>query len=102
MANRTTFICLLRPVRAGFIEQMLPEEATAMKDHGAYLDQLMEQTTFYLIGPCLDRTYGVTIFEAESLEAAQHMVAHDPTIERGIMTAEIHPFHISYLHPAEA
>jgi len=29
------------------------------------------------------------------------MVAHDPVVERGVMTAEVHPFRISFLHRDE-
>ncbi len=96
MENRSTYICLIRPTRAGFTEQMLPEEVEAMQAHSAYLDRLLNDTTFHLIGPCLDRAFGVSIFEAESLEAANQLVAHDPAVERGVMIAEVHPFHISH------
>ena len=54
MENRSTFLYMIRPTRPGFVEQMLPEEAAAMQAHSAYLRQLSSETTFYLIGPCLD------------------------------------------------
>lgn len=101
MENRPTFIYMIRPTRPGFVEQMLPEEAAAMQAHSAYLRQLSRETTFYLIGPCLDRTFGIAIFEAESLEAARQMMVHDPAVERGVATAEMHPFHVSFLHQPE-
>lgn len=99
MENCSTFICLIRPTRPGFTEQMLPEEVNAMQAHSAYLDRLLNETTFHLIGPCLDRAFGVSIFDAESLEAASEIAAHDPAVERGVMTAEVHPFHISHWKP---
>jgi uncharacterized protein YciI len=101
MENCTTFVCLIRPTRPGFVEEMLPEEEAAMRAHSAYLDQLVRETTFYLIGPCLDRAFGVSIFEAESLEAAREMIAHDPAVERGVMSAEVHPFRISFWRQSE-
>jgi len=97
MEIRSTFICLLCPTRPGFVEQMLPEEEAAMKAHAAYLDQLASEKTLLLVGPCLDRAFGVSIFEASSLETARQIMAHDPTVERGVMTAEVHPFRISFL-----
>ena len=97
MENRSTFICLLHPTRNGFDEQMLPEEEEAMKAHAAYLAQLLSEKTLFLAGPCLDRVFGVSIFEANSLEAARQTMANDPTVERGVMTAEVHPFRISFL-----
>jgi uncharacterized protein len=81
---------------------MMPEEAAAMQAHFAYLQQLSSEATFYLIGPCLDRTFGIAIFEAESLESAYQMMEHDPAVESGVATAEMHPFHISFLRQLEA
>ncbi len=97
MGNRSIFIYMIRPTRPGFVEQMLPEEEAAMQAHSAYLSQLSSETTFYLIGPCLDRAFGIAIFEAESLEAARQMMVYDPAVERGVATSEMHPFHISFL-----
>ena len=97
MENRSTFLYMIRPTRPGFVEQMLPEEAAAMQAHSAYLRQLSSETTLYLIGPCLDRAFGLAIFEAASLEAAHQLMEHDPAVERGVLTSEIHPFLISYL-----
>ena len=97
MENRSTFIYLIRPTRPGFVEQMLPEEAAAMQAHSAYLRQLSSEITFYLIGPCLDRAFGIAIFEAKSSEVACQMMEHDPAIMRGVAIAEMHPFHISFL-----
>ena len=72
-----------------------------MQAHVAYLRQLSSETTFYLIGSCLDRAFGIAIFEAESLEAARQMMLHDPAVERGVATPEMHPFHISFSRQPE-
>ena len=101
MEKRSTFICMIRPTRPGFVEEMLPEEVEAMQAHSAYLDRMVKETTFHLIGPCLDRAFGVSIFEAESLEAACELVAHDPAVERSVMSAEVHPFRISFWRESE-
>jgi len=101
MEQRSTFICLIRPTRPGFLEQMLPEEQAAMQAHSAYLEQVSSDTKFYLIGPCLDRAFGVSVFEAESLEAARQIAANDPSVKRGVMIPEVHPFHISFLGQAD-
>ncbi len=97
MRNRSTFISLLHPIRPGFIEQMVPAEEAAMQAHAAYLSQLLNEKTLFLAGPCLDRVFGCAIFEAESLEVARQIMAHDPSVERGVMTVEVHPFNISFL-----
>ena len=100
MTDRSTFIYLTLPVRPGFVEQMLPEEAAAMQAHFVFLNQKLNETTFHLIGPCLDRAFGIAIFEAASLEAARQLMKHDPAVERGALRGEIHPFAISYLPSA--
>lgn len=97
MEDCSTFVYLTRPIRPGFVEQMLPEEAAAMQAHFAFLNQKLNEATFHLIGPCLDRAFGIAFFEAASLEAAQQLMKHDPAVERGVLHGEIHPFHISYL-----
>lgn len=97
MGNRSTFIGLLHPIRPGFIEQMLPAEEEAMQAHAAYLSQLLRERTLFLGGPCLDHMLGCAIFEAESLEVAHQIMALDPSVARGVMTVEVHPFHISFL-----
>ena len=70
MEDRSTFIGLIRPTRAGFVERMLPEEEAAMEAHAAYLRQLLSDKTLLLAGPYLDRVFGLSIFEAESKEAS--------------------------------
>ncbi len=97
MENRSTFVYLTRPIRPGFVEQILPEESEAMQAHVAFLNQMLNGTTFHLIGTCLDRAFGIALFEADSLAAAHHLMEHDPAVNRGVLSYEIHPFHIAYL-----
>lgn len=101
MEKRATFICQIRPTRPGFTEEMLPEEIEAMQAHSAFLDRMVQERKFYLIGPCLDRAFGVSIFEAASLEEAHEMMRHDPSVARGVMSYEIHPYRITYFDGAE-
>lgn len=96
MAERSTFICMIRPTRPGFGEEILPEEQEAMAAHAAYLNTLVKERKFYLFGPCTDFAFGISIFEAESLEVAHDLMAHDPAVLRGVMNFEVHPYHISY------
>ncbi|GHO85744.1 YciI family protein [Dictyobacter formicarum] len=101
MEKRATFIAMIRPTRSGFTEEMLPAEAEAMQAHFAFMDQAVQERKFYLIGPCLDRAFGISIFEAASLEEAHEMMQHDPCVTRGVMSYEVHPYHISYFDGAE-
>jgi uncharacterized protein YciI len=102
MENRPVFICTIRPTRPGFVDQMLPEEEAAMQAHAAYYRQLVSENKIILYGPCLDRAFGIAVFEAASLEEAQQMMARDPAVERGVMAPEIHSFHIAFLRQPES
>ncbi len=97
MENRSLFVYLTRPIRPGFVKQRLPEESEAMQAHFDFLNQKLNETTFHLIGTCLDRAFGIALFEAASLEDAHHLMEHDPAVKRGVLSYEIRPFHIAYL-----
>lgn len=101
MENRFTFISVIRATRPGFMEEMLPEEIAAMQAHAEYLDRAASERKFFLVGPCTDRAFGISIFEAESLEVAQQIAENDPAVQRGVMKFEVHPFRISFWQSPE-
>ncbi len=101
MENRPVFICTIRPTRPGFVDQMLPEEEAAMQAHAAYYKQLVSENKIILYGPCLDRAFGIAVFDAASLEDVRQLVASDPAIKQGVMAPDIHPFHIAFLRQSK-
>jgi uncharacterized protein len=40
----------------------------------------------------LDTTFGLVVFEAESVEAAREFMESDPAVVAGVMTATLHPY----------
>jgi uncharacterized protein len=91
------YIYTIRSIRAGFADGPNEEEIDAMTRHFGYLRQLLEAKTLLLAGPCLDRAFGVAIFEADSIEEARRIMESDPSVASGVMRAELHEFRVSLL-----
>ncbi|MBI1880411.1 MAG: hypothetical protein HYR94_19710 [Chloroflexi bacterium] len=41
-----------------------------------------------------ERTFGITVFEADSEEKAREIMNNDPAVIHGVMRAELYPFRI--------
>jgi uncharacterized protein len=89
------YVYLIRPMRAGFAEGPTPRENEVMSRHFEYLKDLHSRGTLLLAGPCLDTTFGVSIFLAESDEEAQAVMQNDPAVRDGVMSPELHEFRVS-------
>ena len=68
-----------------------------MGRHFNYLKDLTEKKAAILVGPCLDKAFGVCIFEAESEEAARKIMENDPSVKEKVMSAELHAFKVSLM-----
>ncbi|MGB8213868.1 MAG: YciI family protein [Anaerolineales bacterium] len=91
------YIYLIHPFRDGFFEQPTPEEDAIMEEHFQYLKQATEAGVILLAGPCLDHTFGIVVFHAENDQAAHAFMFKDPSIQKNVMMAELHPLQISML-----
>jgi uncharacterized protein YciI len=89
------YVYLIHPYRHGFFEAPTPEESAILDEHFTYLKQAAEAGAVVLAGPCTDDTFGIVVFRAESDAAAQAFMYHDPSVEKNIMAAELHPMRIS-------
>jgi len=89
------FIYLIHPLREGFFEDPTDQENAAMEEHYIYLKAGLQTGQVVLAGPCLDDTFGLVVFHAEDEATAQSFMMNDPTIQKNIMMAELHPFKIS-------
>ena len=89
------WLCIIRPDRPTFMDDSTPDEDRVMSDHFLYLQSLLEAGKLILAGPSLDPPFGIIVFEAESEEEAQRLVAGDPSVAAGVQTAELHPFRAS-------
>lgn len=67
----------------------------AIDRHFVRLQRACAEGTVRLAGPATDGAFGIVIFEAVDETAARAFAADDPAVLAGVMTAELHPFHVS-------
>ena len=91
------YLYLIHPFREGFYNEPTPAEETVMAEHFEYLKRGVGDGIVVLAGPCLDETFGLVIFRAESEAAAQDFMLEDPSVKANVMMAELHPLRISLL-----
>jgi uncharacterized protein YciI len=89
------YLYLIHPFRDGFFSAPTPEEEDVMEAHFQYLKKASGAGIVRLAGPCLDETFGLVVFQAESEAAAQAFMLGDPSIKANVMMAELHPFRVS-------
>lgn len=89
------FIYLIHPLREGFFQDPSDEENAAMEEHYRYLSAGIESSQVLLAGPCLDDTFGLVVFQADDETSATAFMMKDPSIQKNIMMAELHPFSVS-------
>jgi uncharacterized protein YciI len=87
------------PPRERFVETITDEEAATMQAHRAHLGALFEQGVLLLAGP----TFGpvntaINVIEAADEDAARAVMDSDPAISSGLMTGELRPMRVSFLH----
>ncbi len=93
----STFLYKIVPTRPDFATFWTEAEEKAMKEHFAYLKGLLEEGRLVLAGPCIDASFGIVIFDAESLELAREVALADPAIVAGVMSFEVHEFRVSLM-----
>ena len=96
MSQLQTYIYMIRATRPDFSpEAMTPLEKQLMGEHWVYLQEFFATGRLLLTGPCTDGAFGISIFEAESLEEARQIAANDPSVKGGIMSMEVHQYRVS-------
>jgi uncharacterized protein len=66
-----------------------PMEQQALRPHGAYIKQLLDQGRLVAGGRILDVDGGMAIVRAASLAEAKAMFAADPAITSGVFVGEV-------------
>lgn len=94
MEMDTFFICFLRkgPIWTG---EPSPELDERQKRHLEFLGKLHADGKTLVSGPVQDPTAnlrGITIFKTATLEEAQTLIAQDPFVKIGHLTAEVMPW----------
>ncbi len=93
------FIYRLTLVRPGMLaEGPTPEEERIVGEHFAYLQDLTARGVVKLAGRTLTtgpETFGICILETADEATARAVMAGDPAVAGGVMTAELLPFRIA-------
>jgi uncharacterized protein YciI len=93
-----TWIYVVRLTRPAAMTLPTEEESVAIDRHFVRLQRACAEGTVRLAGPATDGAFGIVIFEAVDETAARAFAADDPAVLAGVMTAELHPFHVSMEH----
>jgi uncharacterized protein YciI len=92
-AGPKQFIYVIRPVPRLQVEANWTEaDSAVVAEHFAYLKILLAEGRLILAGKTdgLDeRTFGIVVFEADTMEAAERTMRDDPAVKAGIMTGEV-------------
>ncbi len=93
------FIYVIKPVPRLQVEANWTEADNAVvAEHFAYLKGLLADGHLILAGKTegLDeRTFGIVVFEAASMEAAERTMKDDPAVRAGIMTGEVFGYSVA-------
>jgi uncharacterized protein YciI len=89
------YLYLIHPYRQGFFDSPTPEEESILEEHFAFLKKAAEDGIVLLAGPCTDDTFGLVVFRAENVQAANAFMFADPSVKNNVMVAELHPMRIS-------
>ncbi len=74
------------------------EEVAATQAHFAYLEAARDAGVVFGAGRTLttdETTFGIVIFRAPDENAAREFMEHDPSVQAGVMRAELFPFRIA-------
>ncbi|MEZ5338046.1 MAG: YciI family protein [bacterium] len=95
------WLYILRPLREAMLtEGPSPGELQVLSAHGAHLQQLLEQGSLVLAGRTQYddmRTMGLVVLRAADEESARSLMESDPPVAAGVMSAELHPYHVAFL-----
>ncbi|HTR39010.1 MAG TPA: YciI family protein [Bryobacteraceae bacterium] len=75
--------------------------AKARPAHREYLTGLIEQNQLVISGPFTDDRGGLLVYEAESVEQVEALIAADPFTQQGVFVSwEIRPWNVVMLNRA--
>ena len=74
------YLCKYIPPRADFLATMTADEKAWMKQHGAFLDDLLEKGQIVAHGPVMDPSggYGVSLYQIADDQDIAKITSEDP------------------------
>ncbi|GEO99141.1 YciI family protein [Methylobacterium haplocladii] len=87
------YLCKYIPPRSDFLPTMSTQEKGWMAEHGAFLDDLLEQGTIVAHGPVMDPNggYGVSLYRIADDQDIEAFTSRDPIVRHGAGHYEHHP-----------
>ena len=79
------YLCKYIPPRDDFLPTMTAEERAWMKQHGAYMDDLLGKGLIVAHGPVMDPAggYGVSLYQIADDEDIAAYTSQDPIVKNG-------------------
>ncbi|MFH0301836.1 YciI family protein [Bradyrhizobium sp. 31Argb] len=79
------YLCKYIPPRADFLATMTADEKTWMKQHGAFLDDLLDKGQVIAHGPVMDPSggYGVSLYQIADDLDIETITSEDPIVKNG-------------------
>jgi uncharacterized protein len=92
-----SFLVILRPGREQMPFEPTDEESRIVDAHYAYLKRLRDERKLVVAGPSVvpGDTIGIGVLSIDDEGEARAIVAADPAVSSGVMTAEIRPMRIA-------
>lgn len=101
MMETKQFIYRIMPTRLEMLTDGPTErESEITSQHFAYLKDLVEKGVVILAGRTLsadEKTFGITILNAENEEIARKIMEDDPAVREGVMNAELFHYRIALI-----
>ena len=99
------YLYKIQPNRLEMVTRGPTDEETAiLSEHFSYLKSLTDEGVVLVFGRTQNNdpsTFGITIFRAESEEAARSIMDNDPAVKRGVMRAELFPYKVAGLNASD-
>lgn len=92
-----SWLLVLRPTRIEMPFDPTEDENRIVGEHFEYLQRLRDEGKLVLAGPSPvpGDPIGIGVFDLEDEAEVRAIVAADPAVVNGVMTAEVRPFRIS-------
>ncbi len=90
------YLCKFIPPRANFLATMSADELEWMKQHGVYMNNLLDQGLIVAHGPVIDdgQGYGVSLYQIPDDQDIAALTSEDPIVKNGVGHYE----HYTMLH----
>ena len=101
MSETIQYLYTIQPTRAEMLtEGPTTEEAAVVTEHFNYLQELTAAGVVILAGRTLNSdpsSFGLVIFNADSVTKAEEIMNGDPAVIRGVMRARLYPYSIALM-----